>query len=130
MAYAQEAGATVISSSPGRALQMNAGAAIATGEYILFLHADTQLPAHFPTYIHQLLSQPNTVAGAFELAIQGSSPGLRLIEFGVKWRSRLGQMPYGDQAIFLKTQLLLPHIIQLQDNEHRGERHEDRRTEL
>lgn len=105
MAYAQEAGATVISSSPGRALQMNAGAAIATGEYILFLHADTQLPAHFPTYIHQLLSQPNTVAGAFELAIQGSSPGLRLIEFGVKWRSRLGQMPYGDQAIFLKTQL-------------------------
>ena len=103
IAYAQQSGATVISSSPGRALQMNAGAAIATGEYVLFLHADTQLPTNFPHHIYQTLGQSNTVAGAFELAIQGSSMGLRLIEWGVKWRSRLSQMPYGDQAIFMKT---------------------------
>lgn len=105
MATAKDAGANVISSSPGRALQMNAGAAIATGEYILFLHADTQLPPNFPSYVRQTLRQPNTVVGAFELAIQGANMGLRLIEFGVKWRSRLKQMPYGDQAIFLKTNL-------------------------
>ena len=105
IAYAKEAGANVISSSPGRALQMNAGAAIATGEYSLFLHADTQLPANFLAHIEQILSQPKVVAGAFELAIQGANPGLRFIEWGVKWRSRLSQMPYGDQAIFVKTNL-------------------------
>ena len=105
MTHAQKTGANVISSSPGRALQMNAGAAIATGEYILFLHADTQLPTNFLAHITQTLNQPHTVAGAFELAIQGTNIGLRLIEWGVKWRSRLGQMPYGDQAIFVKTTL-------------------------
>lgn len=101
---AKATGARVISASPGRALQMNAGAAIATGQYILFLHADTRLPQNFASHIPQILDQPNVIAGAFELSIQGEQAGLRLIEWGVKWRSRLGQMPYGDQAIFLKTQ--------------------------
>lgn len=101
---AKAMGVRVISSSPGRALQMNAGAAIATGEYILFLHADTRLPNRFASHIPLLLAQPTVIAGAFELSIQGNQLGLRLIEWGVKWRSHIGQMPYGDQAIFLKTQ--------------------------
>ncbi|NET10792.1 MAG: DUF2064 domain-containing protein [Symploca sp. SIO2B6] len=94
----------VIASTSGRANQMNAGAAIATGEYLLFLHADTQTPIDFQSYVAQTLHQPNVVAGAFELAIQGSQRGFRLIEWGIKWRSQLFQMPYGDQAIFTKAE--------------------------
>lgn len=94
---------TVITSAPGRAIQMNAGAAIAQGEALLFLHADTRLPLQFVRLIRNTLAQPDVVAGAFELAIQGDRPGLRWIERGVRWRSRGFQMPYGDQGLFLKA---------------------------
>ncbi|MBV8884744.1 MAG: glycosyltransferase family 2 protein, partial [Chroococcidiopsidaceae cyanobacterium CP_BM_RX_35] len=89
----------------GRGGQMNAGAKVATGEILLFLHADTLLPSGFDALVRQALKQPGAVAGAFELRIDGSLLGLRLVEYGVNWRSRWLQMPYGDQAIFLKTGL-------------------------
>lgn len=95
----------VLSHDPPRACQMNAGAKAATGDILLFLHADTLLPSGFDTLVRQALKQPSAVAGAFELRIDGSLLGLRLIENGVNWRSRWLQMPYGDQAIFLKTEL-------------------------
>ncbi|WP_416674782.1 TIGR04283 family arsenosugar biosynthesis glycosyltransferase [Egbenema bharatensis] len=98
---AQASGATVISGETGRANQMNAGAAIATGRVLLFLHADTYLPPGFVSLIQQTLNQPQVVAGAFELRIDGSEPGLRWVERGVNWRSKHCQLPYGDQAIFL-----------------------------
>ena len=103
-AIAQSLGATVISSAPGRSMQMNTGAAIASGDILLFLHADTQLPANFDTMIRHQLAQPGIIAGAFTLRIDSPHPGLRLIEWGIKWRSRFWQMPYGDQAIFLTKQ--------------------------
>ncbi len=102
IAVATSAQVTVISSLPGRALQMNAGAAIATGEVLLFLHADTKLPPHFDKIIYTLLSQPKVIAGAFELGIDAALPGIRLVEWGTNLRSRLLQLPYGDQGIFLK----------------------------
>ena len=102
---ARATGAKVITSRVGRAKQMNAGAAIATGETLLFLHADTRLPANFASWIEHTLEQPGTIAGAFELSIEGNQLGLRCVEWGVKWRSRLLQMPYGDQAIFLKADI-------------------------
>lgn len=92
-----------VSSTIGRANQMNTGAAIATGEYLLFLHADTQLPLNFIDHIQAILQQPQNIAGAFELSVQNPDPRLRWIEWGIKWRSRLLQMPYGDQAIFLRS---------------------------
>ena len=92
----------IISARPGRANQMNAGAAIATGEILLFLHADTCLPSGFPALVVQAL-ESGALAGAFALHIAGTMPGLRWIERGVQWRSRFLQLPYGDQAIFLKT---------------------------
>ena len=95
-------GLKLIQSEPGRAIQMNTGAAIATGDILLFLHADTQLPPNFETSINEILHQPNTIAGAFQLKIEGNQPGLRWIERGVNWRSRYLQMPYGDQALFLR----------------------------
>ncbi|MDZ8109524.1 MAG: TIGR04283 family arsenosugar biosynthesis glycosyltransferase [Nostoc sp. DedQUE12a] len=98
---AQSLSAKVISSSPGRAIQMNAGAVAASGEILLFLHADTRLPAGFDEMICTVLQQPETVAGAFNLRIDAPLLSLRWVEFGVKWRSHFCQMPYGDQAIFL-----------------------------
>lgn len=98
---AQSLGAFVLQTQPGRAHQMNVGASEATGDRLLFLHADTMLPEDWKTHIHQTLDQPMVVAGAFKLQIEGTQPGLRLVEWGVKWRSHLFQLPYGDQGIFL-----------------------------
>lgn len=91
--------------SASRAHQMNAGAAFATGDILLFLHADTHLPADFDQSVRQTLAQPKTIAGAFELRIDAPLIGLRVIEKMVNWRSRYLQMPYGDQAIFLKADI-------------------------
>ena len=88
----------------GRAGQMNAGAKIAQGEILLFLHADTQLPPDFIKLIIETLKQPKIVAGAFELAIEGSDRSLRWIEMLVKMRSHLFSLPYGDQGIFISKQ--------------------------
>jgi rSAM/selenodomain-associated transferase 2 len=93
----------VISSAAGRAHQMNAGAALATGDILLFLHADTHLPAEFDTLVRQGLQKPGTIAGAFELRIDAQRWGMRLVERVVNMRSRFLSMPYGDQAIFLKA---------------------------
>jgi uncharacterized protein len=100
---AKALGVKVIQTAAGRATQMNAGAKIATGEVLLFLHGDTILPEQFVSCVQDTLAQPDTIAGAFDLAIAGDQPGLRWIEWAVKWRSRLWQLPYGDQALFLKA---------------------------
>lgn len=92
----------VLSSPPGRARQMNTAAQVAKGDTLLFLHADTVLPKTFYSAIANTLAQSNVIAGAFELSIQGQNPTLRLVEWGVKWRSHLFQMPYGDQGLFIK----------------------------
>jgi uncharacterized protein len=102
IALAQSLGVTVIAAPASRAAQMNAGASAAQGEILLFLHGDTGLPAQFDQQIRQAIAPP-IVAGAFELAIASPGWGLRLVEWGVKVRSRLLQLPYGDQALFLKA---------------------------
>jgi hypothetical protein len=103
VAIAQSLGVKVISAAACRAQQMNAGAKIATGEVLLFLHGDTLLPADFATQIRQALISPGVISGAFALKIDSAVPGIRLIEWVVNWRSRFLQMPYGDQAIFLRA---------------------------
>lgn len=102
---AKELGVQVVFSAPGRAQQMNAGAAIAQGAVLVFLHGDTRLPLNYPTLIHQTLEQPDVVAGAFDLAIDGTGWKFRWVEWGVRQRSRWLQLPYGDQAIFLTKQV-------------------------
>ncbi len=102
---ARSYGVKVILSSPARARQMNAGAAVATGEVFLFLHGDTCLPEAFDQHIQQTLAQPGTVAGAFQLHIAGHLRGLRFVERAANWRSRHLGLPYGDQAIFLRAGL-------------------------
>ncbi|MEH2460048.1 TIGR04283 family arsenosugar biosynthesis glycosyltransferase [Nostoc sp.] len=102
---AQSLGIKVISSSPGRAIQMNAGAVAASGDILLFLHADTRLPTGFDDMIRTALQQPGIVAGAFNLRIDASLLSLRWVEWGVNMRSHFCQMPYGDQAIFLTKEV-------------------------
>jgi uncharacterized protein len=107
VAIAQSFDIKVLSSPPGRACQMNVGAKAATGEILLFLHADTFLPLGFEMMVRSTLQAPLSgetpppVAGAFTLQIDDPLPILRSIERLVAWRSQWRQMPYGDQAIFL-----------------------------
>ena len=90
-----------LTSPPGRAKQMNAGAQAAANPLFVFLHADSRLPSGFDKAVATVLSMPGVVGGAFSLRIDASGWRYRLIEWGIAWRSRWCQMPYGDQALFL-----------------------------
>ena len=108
LTLAQQTGVRVVSiAGRGRAAQMNAGANIAQGIILLFLHIDTQLPPNFVDLVTKTLEQPKVIAGAFELAIDGAEQSLRWIERLVKMRSHLLSLPYGDQAIFLTKQVFM-----------------------
>lgn len=98
-------GAKVIRTDPGKALQMNAGAAAAMGDILVFLHADTLLPADFNHHIVSALNQNGVVAGAFRLTIDSGLALIRMIEAVVYLRSRYLQLPYGDQALFMRKAL-------------------------
>lgn len=92
-----------IYSPRGRARQMNRGAAMAKGEILLFLHADTFLPDAAPKLIKNLLSGDNDlVGGAFSLEINDDRIPLKIIECFANLRSRITRVPYGDQSIFLR----------------------------
>ncbi len=105
VSIAQSLGAKVINVLPPRSKQMNEGAAEATGDVLLFLHADTRLPKNFARLILRSLARPGIVAGAFELRIDAPTPGLRLIERIANWRSRCLRTPYGDQGIFMLSRV-------------------------
>ena len=104
LAIAKTFGIRAMVVSGGRAAQMNAGAKAAESDLLLFLHSDTNLPANFVWQIVRVLKQPEVIAGAFELGIDGGGIALRWIELLVKMRSHLFSLPYGDQAIFLTKQ--------------------------
>jgi rSAM/selenodomain-associated transferase 2 len=92
-----------IRSGKGRARQMNQGAAMAKGDILLFLHADTVLPGDAPELITNLLfGDKDLVGGAFSLGIDDDRIPLKLIECSANLRSRMTRVPYGDQSIFLK----------------------------
>ena len=84
---------------------MNAGAARATGNILLFLHADTLLPHSWRRFVSEMLKQSGIVAGAFRFRIAEDIPGKRIVEWTTHLRSHWLQKPYGDQAIFLLRSL-------------------------
>ncbi len=100
---ASACGAKILTTEPGRAKQMNAGAQAATSDILLFLHADTSLPQEFPSLVRATLGNPEVAAGAFQFQIDAEGWAYRLLERLVNWRSRILQMPYGDQAIFMRA---------------------------
>lgn len=92
----------VLTSTKGRARQMNAGAARATATNILFLHADTQLPVEADEQVLAALCA-GAVWGRFDVSIEGTSPMLRVVAACMNLRSRLSGIATGDQAIFVRT---------------------------
>lgn len=94
----------VIEAARGRSTQMNAGANVATGDVLLFLHADVVLPRDAATHVDAALADPDVVAGAFRtwtVSDRGQSwlsPLLHLADL----RSRYTRLPYGDQSVFVR----------------------------
>jgi rSAM/selenodomain-associated transferase 2/rSAM/selenodomain-associated transferase 1 len=86
----------------GRAAQMNAGAAVSTGRWLLFLHADSSLPNDWYEVVAALEHREDIVAGAFRLALNSPDWRARLIEASVRLRVALLGLPYGDQALFVR----------------------------
>ncbi len=97
--------AIVLSAPRCRAAQMNCGVAVATGEALLFFHADTLLPSDYSTHVLSALGQPGVAGGAFKFAIADDFPGRWLVESTTNWRARRWQMPYGDQGLFLRREI-------------------------
>ncbi len=101
-AIAEKAGAVVLKGARCRGAQMNSGASVAGGKILVFLHADTLLPAGFKKMIFDALVDSNTVLGAFRFKTDLDHPFMRFIEMCAYIRSRYMGFPYGDQALFLK----------------------------
>jgi len=89
----------LIDSAPGRARQMNAGAGVASGEALLFLHADSFLPADADREITAALTK--TSWGRFDVTISGVHPMLSVVAWFMNHRSRLTGIATGDQGIFM-----------------------------
>ena len=105
----------VILAPRGRARQMNAGAAAATGEALLFLHADTRLPPDADVPVSAALARHDW--GRFDVRIDGRSKLLVMIGSFMNWRSRLTGIATGDQAIFVRRDAFpgFPDIALMED---------------
>ena len=94
---------TVVSCNPGRGNQMNAGAAQAVGQWLLFLHADTYLPG--TSQIKTVLTETSRLWGFFPVRLSGSHFMFRIIERAISWRSQLSSVATGDQGIFIRKDI-------------------------
>jgi rSAM/selenodomain-associated transferase 2/rSAM/selenodomain-associated transferase 1 len=94
----------VVAARPGRARQMNAGAAHATGRWVLFLHADSQPD---PGWLEEIARADASGAtwGCFQLGLDAATLPARLVEWWVRGRVRLARLPYGDQGLFVRRDL-------------------------
>ena len=105
----------VLRSPRGRAVQMNAGARAASGDALLFLHADTRLPAHADEMVLSALQK--RLWGRFDVEIEGRHPLLRVVAAAMNLRSRLTGIATGDQAIFVRRDAFpgFPEIPLMED---------------
>jgi len=105
VSIARDFTAKVFEAKTGRASVMNFGAGQATGDILLFLHADCTLPDDGFTLIRDTLHKRNIAAGAFPLQIDHPGLGFRLIESVSNFRSRMTSLIYGDQGMFLRKEM-------------------------
>jgi rSAM/selenodomain-associated transferase 2 len=105
----------VVAAPRGRARQMNAGAAVAAGDALLFLHADTTLPEAADRLALAALGE--RIWGRFDVRIEGRSPLLPVVAFFMNARSRLTGIATGDQAIFVRRAAFpgFPEIALMED---------------
>ncbi|QDS98522.1 Glycosyl transferase family 2 [Adhaeretor mobilis] len=99
---ARQGTATVVRSARGRGPQQNVGAAIATGDVLLFLHADTWLEPDGANQLNARLANTDTQFGAFHHWIQANGLRYRMLEWGNAFRAKTLRTPYGDQGLFFR----------------------------
>ncbi len=100
--FARQAGATIVTCERGRGRQLNAGARSATGDVLLFLHADCWLEPQAAEQIEAALRIESVIGGAFRQRIDHDRRVFRWLEWGNAARVRWRRMPYGDQGIFVR----------------------------
>lgn len=107
IAVAQAHGARTMTASPGRGGQLAAGAAEVTGDWLLFIHADTRLEDDWVSVVADFVRQPENArrAGYFRLILDDTARAARRLERIVGWRARLLGLPYGDQGLLLSRAL-------------------------
>ena len=84
---------------------MNQGAAAASGDILLFLHADSILPKGWDDLVRETLDDTGIAGGAFSFALSRRSLPFSFISFMANFRSRFFKLPYGDQAIFVRREI-------------------------
>ena len=101
---AQEAGATIVSGNRGRGAQLAAGAGAATGDWLLFLHADTRLGAGWRAAADAFIADPGNRqrAGYGRFRLDDPHPRARTLEARVAWRCRRFGLPFGDQGLLIE----------------------------
>lgn len=98
-------GARVLISPRGRALQQNSGARVAKGHVLLFLHADSRLPGNYMDAVFRSFLEAGVAAGAFSFRTDGAGILMKCVELLTNIRSRLFQLPYGDQGLFMPREV-------------------------
>lgn len=104
-AIAAECGVKIIPSERGRARQMNRGAREASGDVLVFLHADTRLPPTALSDIAGAMGDPRHVGGRFDVELDGKHWMLPLVGRLISYRSRLSKVATGDQALFVRREV-------------------------
>lgn len=106
---AAELGARVVPAPEGRGVQLAAGVAAASGEWLLLLHADTVLGSGWAEAVAAFAAEPDAPgrAGYFRFRLDDDSAAARRLERAVAWRCRRLALPYGDQGLLLHRRLLV-----------------------
>lgn len=104
---ATEAGAVVVETTPGRGEQLRAGAEMARGDWLLFLHADTVPATGWTAAVAGFVAEPDNVgrAAVFRFALDDPHPAARRVERLARWRARTLALPYGDQGLLIARPL-------------------------
>lgn len=110
----------LVRAAPGRAAQMNAGAALASGDLLVFLHADTVLPPAAEAALAAAAGADGDYWGRFDVRLDARGQVYRVIETLINWRSRLTGIATGDQAIFVSRALFersggFPRVALMED---------------
>jgi len=107
IAIARAAAARVVAAARGRGAQLAAGAAAASGDWLLFVHADCRLDQGWEEAVRAFVCAPEAAdrAGYFDLALDDSAPAARRLERLVAWRCRVLALPYGDQGLLISRAL-------------------------
>ncbi len=102
---AEETGARMIEAEPGRGSQLRAGGMAARGDWLLFMHADTVLPADWPEAVARHIQRNADRAGYFRLHFDSERPYARWTEGWANIRSRVLKLPYGDQGLLVSRRV-------------------------